>query len=115
MVHPFVRCDLQLIMWIVLAILISYLCVSIFLRIRAEAAARLSDHTPCCQPFDPAPISPRIQQLRENHAAVAHSRFRPSSSRKTRLVATRRLIAHLEYFHHDRSREETPCSKRWAR
>lgn len=48
--------------------------------------------------FDASVISPRIAQLRHEHAAAAHARSHPVYSRKGLLAAARRTITRCGYF-----------------
>jgi hypothetical protein len=92
---------------IVLAVLIAYLCVSVGLRLRAEAARRRARESQSPgTAFDASAIAPQMQRLRQDYVAAAHSR-QPHSSYRAKLVAkARQIVKGLAYFRHTKSEEE---------
>jgi hypothetical protein len=95
----------------VLAVLIAYLCVSIGLRRRAaEARRRASERVVSGSALDVSAIAPRIQQLRQNHFAVAHSRIRSVSHRKELIASAVEAVRNFSYFRRARLNQELPRS-----
>lgn len=96
----------------VLAVLIAYLCVSVGLRLRAQAARRREHESQSPgEAFDVSAIAPKIQQIRQDYVAAVRS-HRPHPYYRTGLIAAvRRLVANLSYFRragaeHDARRHE---------
>jgi len=88
---------------VVLAVLLAYLCVSVRLRRRAVARAEKArlraierEYPP--RSIDAAVITPQIKRVRQDYAASARRRRRPSHPRAELCAAARRLITGLAYF-----------------
>ena len=95
----------------VLAVLIAYLCVSVGLRWRREAAERRyrESHWPG-RAFDVSAIAPQIRQVRQDPLAVLRARGHPNSCRTRLLAAARRIIAALPFFGRERSELKSKSS-----
>jgi hypothetical protein len=89
---------------VVLAVLIAYLGVSVWLRRKAVARAEdvrrrafEQEHPP--RAFDSSALAPKIECVRQDYAASAHRRRRPSYCRAELFAAARRLVTGFAYFH----------------
>jgi hypothetical protein len=87
---------------VVLATLMGYLCVSIWLRRRSlqraeQARMRAADRRFPPRAFDASAIRPQIERVRQDYVASAQ-RSRPAQYRSELLVAARRLVTNLAYF-----------------
>ena len=96
---------------IVLAVLIAYLCASVWLRRRAEShreQARLAEIERKFPPraFDASAIVPQILRVRQDYAASAHRRWRSAYRRSELFAAARRLVTSLSYFRRTRHEHE---------
>ena len=88
---------------VVLAVLLAYLCVSVRLRRRAvaraeEAKLRAIEREYPPRGIDAAVITPQIERVRQDYAASAQRRRRPSHFRAELRAAARHLISGLAYF-----------------
>jgi len=82
-----------------LAVLVAYLCLSIGLRLRAEEIRRRAHERQYPgKALDAATLSPRMDQVRQDFAAVAHGRSRYSSFRAAIVASFRRKIMSVSYF-----------------
>jgi hypothetical protein len=91
----------------ILAALSAYLCVSIGLRVRAEATRRRArERQSAGTAFDVSVIAPHIQRLRQDHLAASRPQQHFSFYRVSLIAAARRVVADLPYFRHARSDEE---------
>lgn len=93
----------------VLAVLIAYLCLSVWVRWKAIARAEKArlraierEHPP--RAFDTSTIADRIKRVPQDYAASAQRRRRLSHYRTELFAAARRLVTGLAYFR--RSRHE---------
>ena len=92
---------------IALALLSVYLCVSVGLRLRSEAARQRTGETqPPGTAFDVSAIAPQIQKLREDHLAAMRSRPHRSHYRAKLVAAARQVVTALAYFHRSGSEDE---------
>ena len=93
---------------VVLAVLISYLCVSVSLHRRQERRAEEARMRALFPPraFDSSPIAPHIELVRQDHAGSAQRRWRPAHYRTELFAAARRLITGLAYFRRARRQHE---------
>ena len=92
---------------VVLAVLIVYLCVSVWLRHRAakrteEARFRAIERQFPARAFDASAISPQIIRVRQDYAASARQRWRPAHYRAEMFAAARRFVTSLSYFRRTR-------------
>jgi hypothetical protein len=97
---------------VVLAVLIAYLCVSVWLRHRAAERAeeaRLLAIKRRFPPgaFDTSTIAPQISRVRQDYAAAAQQRWRPAHYRAELFAAARRLVTTLSYFRRPRHEHES--------
>jgi hypothetical protein len=99
---------------IVLALLVSYLLVSVERRHCAEEAREKEErarrvarmgHSPGAA-FDVSAIAPRIERLRQNHLAAQHPRPHHAFYRKGLIAAVRQMVTSLPYFHRASSEPE---------
>jgi len=95
----------------VLTVLLAYLCVSVRLRRKAARRAEQArlraiaqEHPP--RAFDASAIAPQIERVRQDYAASARKRFRPSHYHAEFFAAARRLVTALAYFHRPRHDHE---------
>ena len=96
---------------VVLAVLIAYLCVSVWLRHRAveraeEARSRALERQFPGRAFDASVIAPQIRRVRHDHEALAHERLRPALYRAGLLATVRRIVTNLSYFRRTRHEHE---------
>ena len=96
---------------VVLAALIAYLCVSVWLRHRAvqraeEARLRAVHRQFPARAFDTSAIAPQVRRVRQDYAASAHQRSRPAHYRAELFAAARRLVTSLSYFRRTRHEHE---------
>jgi len=92
---------------IVLAVLITYLCVRVGLRLRAEEASRRARERQWPgRAFDVSAIAPQIQRVRLSYVEVARCRSRYDFYRAGLLAAARRLVTSLSYFHPEKPEHE---------
>jgi hypothetical protein len=95
----------------VLAVLIAYLCVSVWLRRRAlqraeQARLRAIDREFPPRAFDASAIAPQIRRVRQDYAASAHQRWRSAHYRSELFAAARRLVTSFAYFRRTRHEHE---------
>jgi hypothetical protein len=91
---------------VVLAVLITYLCLSVglrhfsvWLRLRPEESRRrASERQYVGRAFDASTIAPQIQKVRQNYSVSAHQRSRSASFRAGLFAAVRKMITSLSYF-----------------
>ena len=92
---------------IVSAILIAYLCLSVGLRLRAEAARqRAYDKEHPGRAFDTSAIAPQIERVRQEYATAAQSRARDAWYLAGLLANARRFVTGLWYFRRGRPEHE---------
>jgi len=85
--------------FIVLAVLIAYLCLSVGLRLRADAARRRAHERQYLgRAFDASTIAPQIQRVSQNYSASAHRRSRHDSYWVGLLATARQMVTGLSYF-----------------
>jgi len=87
----------------ILAVLVTFLCVKLWLghrsAQRAEAARlrAIEEHFPG-KGFDTSGIAPQIKRVREDYAASARQRWRLAHYRAGLVATARRIVASLAYF-----------------
>jgi hypothetical protein len=93
---------------VVLAVLVTYLFVSLFRRHRAAEQARLSAIAREFPPrvFDTSAVAPEIRRVRQDYAVSAHHRWRPAYYRTEMFAAARRLVTTFAYFRRGRHEDE---------
>jgi hypothetical protein len=94
--------------WLIaLAVLITYLCVSVGLRLRAEEARRRARESQSPgRAFDVSAIAPQIRRVRHDYLEAAHCRSRYDFYRVGLLAAARRIVTCLSYFRRQRHEHE---------
>jgi hypothetical protein len=93
----------------VLAVLITYLFVSVSLRQRATERAALrtrAQQHPRISAFDTSAIAPQIERVRQDYTVSAHQRGRSSHRRTDLFAAAHRLLSEFPYFRSCRSDQE---------
>ena len=92
---------------IVLAVLLTYLCLSVGLRHRAEEARRRAyERQHPGKAFDTSAIEPLIRRVRQDYAAFAHRRSLHAFYRAGLLATAPRMITSLAYFRRTRHEHE---------
>jgi hypothetical protein len=92
---------------IVVAVLITYLCVSVGLRLRAEEARRCARESQSPErAFDVSAIASQIRRVRHDYLEAAHGRSRYDFCRAGLLAAARRIVTSLSYFRRERHEHE---------
>jgi len=96
---------------VVLAVLISYLCASAWLRHLAaeraeESRLRAIAREFPAKGFDTSAIEPQIRRVRQDYVGLAHQRWRPVHCRAAFSAAARRLITSFSYFRRPRHEHE---------
>jgi hypothetical protein len=96
---------------VVLAVLIAYLCVSVWLRHRAaeraeEARLRAIAGQFPPRAFDTSTIAPQVSRVWQDYAASAQQRWRPAYYRAELFAAARQLVMSLSYFRRTRYENE---------
>jgi hypothetical protein len=96
---------------VLLAALTAYLLVSLSRRHRAEQRAeearqRALDRQFPPKAFDASAIAPQVIRVRQDCAALARQRCRPSHSRVEFFLAARRWLRSLSYFRRSRDDHE---------
>ena len=88
---------------LVLAGLIAYLCVSVWLRLRATVRAEQArlraierEHPP--RAFDTSAMVPQMERVRQDYIVSAQRRWRLVHSRAELFAAARRLVTSFTYF-----------------
>lgn len=98
---------------VVLAVLIAYLCVSVWLRRRVlrraeQARLRALDREFLARAFDASLIAPQIKRVRQDYAASTHPRWHSAHYRSELFAAARRLVTSFAYFRGKRHEHEFP-------
>ena len=84
---------------VVLAVLIACLCLSVWLRLRAEDSRRRArERQNVGKGFDASTIAPQIQRVRQNYLVSAHQRSRSASFRAGFFAAARKMVTSFSYF-----------------
>src|SRR6266403_1723132 len=84
---------------VILAVLITYLCLSVWLRLRPEESKRRArERQYVGRAFDASTIAPQIQRVRQKYSVSAHQRSRSASFRAGLFAAVRKLVTSLSYF-----------------
>ena len=98
--------------FLVLAVLIAYLCVSVWFRSKAEARAEKArlraverEYPP--KAFDTSAISPQVERVRQDYVVSAQRRWRLVHNRAGLFAAARRLVTSLAYFCRFREQHES--------
>ena len=92
----------------ILAVLIAYLCVSVWFRRRARDARRRAREAQFTgTAFEVSVIAPQIKQLRQDHLTAARSRSHHSSYRTGLIATARRMVTGLSYFRRATPEHET--------
>jgi hypothetical protein len=96
---------------VVLVVLITYLSVSVWLRLRAAAGAEQArlraierEYPP--RAFDTSAIAPQIERVRQDYIVSARRRWRAVHNRAELFAAARRLVTSLSYFCRFRDQHE---------
>jgi hypothetical protein len=97
--------------FVILALLVIYLCVSVGLRYRArlraeQARSRALEREYGARGLDTSSLAPRIKRVRQDHAASAHVRSRPLDNHLELLAAARRFVTGFAYFHRKAHEDE---------
>jgi hypothetical protein len=96
---------------VVLAVLLAYLGVSVWLRYRAtrraeETRLRAIERQFPARAFDTSAIAPQIRDVRQDYAALAQRRWRLAHYRTQLFSAARRFVTGLAYFRRTRHEHE---------
>jgi hypothetical protein len=97
---------------IVLALLVTYLCVSGERRLRAENARFEDDRLQARERLSPgaatnfSAIAPQIQRLRQDHLAAVPFRPHDAFHRRGLIAAFLQVVTNRSYFHHLRSEHD---------
>jgi hypothetical protein len=96
---------------VVLAVLIVYLCVSLWVHsYLEEVKLRHREREFQGNAFRVSAIAPQIQQVRQNHIAAARARPSESFYRMALMAAASQVVTSLAYFRRDRSDDEKPSA-----
>jgi hypothetical protein len=91
--------DAFILLFIIEALLVVYLCVSIGRRYLAEVAEqRTRERKWQCRAFQISSISDPIQQLRRDYITLAHARSHDTCVRRRRLAGARQTVTHRSFF-----------------
>jgi hypothetical protein len=93
---------------VVVAVLISYLGVSVWLRRRVLRRAEQARLRALARAFDASLIAPQIKLVRQDYAASAHPRWPSAHYRSELFAAARRLVTGFAYFRVTRHEHEFP-------
>jgi hypothetical protein len=92
---------------IALAILMTWLALSVGHRLRTKAAEiRAHEKQYPGRAFDTSAIGPGLRRVREDHAAAVRNRPRDDFYRAELLAKARRMVADLSYFQHTHREHE---------
>ena len=90
------------------ALVIAYLCVTVWLRhlARKIRQRRAETKEPPGTAFDTSVIAPQLERVRRDYLAAAHPRSSHAFYRTALVAAARRMVASLSYFHRDKAEHE---------
>ena len=80
------------------AIVLPLYAAFVIFRKRTDPHLEESDNCDEAHGFDPTPLTPRIQSLREDFAGALHVRPHPRPHAETAVAAAREMVVNLPYF-----------------